>query len=39
MGTVVAVHLPIIEGRTPVEIIVDVMPAVTTNKGVDVVRR
>jgi hypothetical protein len=39
VGTIVAVHLSIIEGRTPVATIVVGMLAVTTNKDMDVVRR
>jgi hypothetical protein len=39
VGTVVAIHLPIIEGRKPVATTVVGMPAVTTNKDADVVKR
>jgi len=39
VGTVVAIHLPIIEERTLVATIVVGKPAVTMIKDVDVVRR
>jgi hypothetical protein len=39
VGTIVAVHLSTIEGRTPIVTIVVGTLTVTTNKGVDVVRR
>ena len=39
VGTIVAVHLSIIEGRTPVTTIVVGMLVVTTNKDADMVRR
>jgi len=39
VGTVIAVHLSIIEGRTPITTIVVRTLAVTTNKDADVVRR
>jgi len=39
VDAVVAVHLPIIEGRIPIATIVVGTPAATTIKDVDVVRR